>query len=521
MSVVAGITFVAVLIGLILLIPRSATHAAREAVARIGERPDTGSVLAHRTRAQQEIARVDSALADARRAMARPVAPPPVIDTLPPELRAERDSLSAQLRLLTRAMAQAVESPLPPAFRALAQTPALRGNAQVRSWLDSLETVDRLREPFGKLGAGDPVYFSLTARVNELGRSIRDAAALRQSELKARLAPLQPVRPSPAQIEVHIDTMPLVATRVSAQERVAAANRAIRVMRAKNAQIDSALAEARELANLGAPPTAMLAASFVLALFVGFSAAFASEMKNPRIAHPREAESVAGERVLAVVQPTEVVERGRRQTDIGAPPLIDIVSESYRTLYLHLAATGASIPIVTVTGDTPSIVATVASNLAAAAAYEARSTLLVDADPASGAVASVLRITNEPGLMGVLRGTSRWIESIVSTTIGRDRPLDVVPSGSGRMAQATPAAVDSVRNDLTRMERRYDFVVITAPTDYVQLPVNTIIPVQDVVLCARVGATELAELRSAVRSLRGVGRRLHGVVLWDDDTPRF
>jgi succinoglycan biosynthesis transport protein ExoP len=176
---------------------------------------------------------------------------------------------------------------------------------------------------------------------------------------------------------------------------------------------------------------------------------------------------------------------------------------------------------VTVTGDTPSIVATVAANLAAAAAYEARSTLLVDADPASGAVASVLRITNEPGLMGVLRGTSRWIESIVSTTIGRDRPLDVVPSGNGRIAQATPAAVDSVRNDLTRMERRYDFVVITAPTDYVQLPVNTIIPVQDVVLCARVGTTELAELRSAVRSLRGVGRRLHGVVLWDDDTPRF
>lgn len=519
-SVVSGVTFVAVLMGLV-LIPRQASRAAHLAAARVDERPDTNAMLAARLNAMNQLGRADSALADARRAMTRPLTQPTVVDTFPPELRAERDSLSEVLQALSDAMARAAESPLPPAFRALAQTPALSANTQVKVWLDSLETVDRLREPFGALGAGDPVYVSLTARLNELGRSIRDAATLKRSELRARLAPLQPTLPNPAAVEAHLDTMPLIGDRGAAQNRIAEANRALTEMRERNRQIDSTLARSRELANIGAPPIAMLGAAFVLALMAGFSVAFAGEVKNPRVAHTREAESVAGERVLAVVRPTEVVERNRRQSDVLAPPLIDIVSESYRTLYLHLAATGASVPIVTIAGDTASIVATVGANLAAVAAYEARSTLLIDADPVTGAVASVLRIKRDPGLMGILAGKSRWIDAVVSTTIGRDRPLDVVPSGTSRSGTILPGASDDVRAELARMERRYDFIVITAPTDYAQLPTNTIIPAQDVVLCARIGQTPLEELRAAVKSLRGVGRRLHGVVLWDDDTPRF
>ncbi|HEV2643093.1 MAG TPA: hypothetical protein VGT98_10315, partial [Candidatus Elarobacter sp.] len=254
--------------------------------------------------------------------------------------------------------------------------------------------------------------------------------------------------------------------------------------------------------------------------FVGFGVALIGEARHPRIAHVREGEAVSGARVLAVIQPTRMIERGRRKSDMDAPPLIDIVSESYRALYLSLAATGESIPLVTVTGDVPAIVATVAANLAAVAAHEARSTLLVDADPAVSGIASVLRIAPDPGLMGVLSGEVDLIGAVVSTTIGRDRPLDVLPSGHGRMGGATPDAVRTMRETLTRMERRYDFITIAAPTSYVQLATNTIIPVPDVVVCAQVGGTRLDELRAEVRSLRGIGRNVHGIVLWDEETPR-
>lgn len=518
-SIATGLAFVTALIGLV-LIPREASRVARSMTTSIAPRADTAPFAALRTRAESSIAATDSALTDARRVNAAAPLPAPV-DTTPPELRAERDSLRGLLNALGAAMSRASESPLPPAFRALAASPALRSDARVRVWLDSLDQVDRLRAPFGALGAGDPIYVALTARVNDLGRSIRDAAALKRSELRARIAPLLPPPAPPTPSVVHVDTMPLMLALRQRQRELAVATHELDSARAINAHVDTASSRARELANVGAPPIAMLGSALVIALAAGFAFAFAGEVRHPRIAHVREGEAVSGVRVLAVIRPTNVVERARRQADIEAPPLIDIISESYRTLYLHLAATGASVPVVTVTGGIAGVVATVAANLAAAAAYEARSTLLVDADPATHAVASVLRIDPEPGLTGVLAGKADLLESVVSTTIGRDRPLDVLPSGHGGLASAPALNVQQVRDSLARMERRYDFIVISAPSSYVQLASNTIIPAPDVVVCARVGYTRLAELRSELKRLRGVGRTVHGIVLWEEDTPRL
>ena len=521
-TIVAAVAFVVALIGLV-LIPHEATRAARTLTTTVAvARADTSPVRASLDAAARAMASIDSGLADARRRNASAAAPPPApVDTVPPEMRAERDSLNRELATLSQAMARAAESPLPPAFRQLAESTALRGDPRVRVWLDSLDQVDRLRAPFSALGAGDPIYVSLTAKVNELGRAIRDAAATKQSELRARIAPLAPPPPPPTPVVERVDTTHFVTQRAAAQREYDDAAHVLDSMRVVNARADAATSRARDLANVGAPPIAMLAAALVIALAFGFAVSFIGELRHPRLAHVREGEAVSGTRVLAVVERTPIVERSRRSTDVEAPPLVDIVSETYRTLYLHLAATGASVPVVTVTGHIPAVVATVATNLAAVAAYEARSTLLVDADPASNAIASVLRIPSDPGLYGILTGRNDWPRAVVSVTIGRDRPLDVLPAGTGRIGAALPDAVRTVREALGRLERRYDFIVIAAPTSYVQLPTNTIIPAPDVVVCARVGETRLDELRAEVKSLRGIGRVVHGIVLWDEETPRL
>lgn len=518
-SIATGTAFVAALIGLVLL-PREVTRVSRTVVTTTQVRADTTTAATRLIQAEIALRQSDSSLAVARRIAATAVIPQ-VTDTISPALKAERDSLNQLLAALNRDMARAAESPLPPAFKALGQTPALQSDNQVRTLLDSLDQVDKLRAPFGALGAGDPIYVSLTARVNEIGRSIRDAATEKRSELRSRIAPLLPPPAAPAPVSAtHVDTVRIQEVHLAAARAYASATRELDSLREHNAHLDMATVQAREVANVGAPPVAMLAAALVIALAVGFATALTGEMRHPRIAHVREGEAMSGARVLAVIEPTRMVERSRRQADVEAPPLIDIISESYRTLYLHLAATEASIPVVTVAGDLPAIVATIAANLAAVAAYEARSTLLIDADPASNTVASVLRIPSDPGLTGVLAGKLDLGSAIVATTIGRDRPLDVLPSGHGRIGSATPDAIRSVRETLSRMERRYDFIVITAPTSYVQRATNTIIPAPDVIVCARVGVTRLSELRADVRSLRGVGRVVHGIVLWDDETPR-
>ncbi len=520
-SIVTGATFILALIGLILM-PREATRIVRMTSVRPGRTMDTTAAADAVTLARTSIERADSALAAARRVIVlqQPAQTLPA-DTLSPELRAERDSLNGLLRSLSSSIANAQESPLPPAFHALAATPALASDQRVKVLLDSLDQVDKLRAPFGALGAGDPIYVSLTARMNELGRSIRDAAAERRSELRARIAPL--AAPAPAMQTApatRIDTAGFVNARAEATQQFTRARQQLDSLRNANARVDTAATLAREVANVGAPPIAMLAAALVMAVAMGFAVAFIREVRNPRVAHMREGEAVSNVRVLSVIKATSVVERARRQSDFDTPPLIDLTSESYRTLYLHLAATEASIPVVTLAGDVPLVVATVAANLAAIAAYEARTVLLVDGDPSTSAVAAVLRVNSEPGLHGVLSGKTELAGAIVTTKIGRDRPLDVLPSGHGRLGTAPSDEVRKVHDALARMQRRYDFIVIAVPSGQAQLSSNTIIPAPDVILCAQVGVTEIATLRGALKTLRAAGKVVHGIVLWDDEPPR-
>lgn len=522
MSTISGIAFICALIGLVLL-PRETTRLVRSVVQHpTTKTADTATATDALTLAQASIEQADSALAAARRVVA--LQQPRIIvpqDTLSPALRAERDSLGSMLASLDAAMALAAESPLPPAFKSLGSTRALLNNQRVQMWLDSLDQVDKLRAPFGALGAGDPIYVALTARVNELGRSIRDAASDRRSELRARIAPLAAPPPQLPTLQMtHVDTSGFVDARANAVQQYAIARWRLDSLRRVNARIDTAATQARAVANVGAPPIAMLGAALVIALAVGFSLVFVGELRHPRVAHMREGEAVSNVRVLSVIKPSSVVERTRRQSDIGTPHLIDITSERYRTLYLHLAATEASVPVITLTGDVPAVVATIAANVAAVAAYEARSTLLVDGDPARSAIASVLRIESDPGLLGVLSEQVDLSAAIVTTTIGRDRPLDVLPSGHGRMGTATTDAVRRTHDALARMERRYDFIVIAVPSSYAQLATNTIIPAPDVIVCAQVGVTEIADLRGVVKGLRAAGKSVHGIVLWDDEAPR-
>jgi Mrp family chromosome partitioning ATPase len=518
-GIVGGVVFIAALIAFV-LVPRNASRKALAVAARIEAKNDSSPAVAARDRYLAQVTAADSALDAARRA-ANP-APAPVIDTFPPAVRAQRDSLGVELARLNRLIDRAENAPLPTSYRALAASPEVAADPKVRILLDSLAGIERDRNAFGAVGTVDPVYLALTSRANAIGRSIQAVADAKRGEIRGKLALIRPTPAPVAKPTITVDTVKLLGQRATAQQNYSAAARQVDQISVKNSRIDRESARARELSNVGAPPWAMLAAAVVLALAVGFAASFGTELKRPHIADPREAEQVSGARVLTVIRPPEVVvERSRRQADVEAPPLIDVVSESYRTLYLHIASVEASVPIVTITGDDPGIVATVAANLAASAAYEARSTLLVDVDPTTCSVASVLRIRPDPGLSGIITGSSTWPEAIVPTTIGRDRPLDVLPSGTRRSGLPGANVVEEVKKELARMQRRYDFIIIAAPTSYVQRSESSIIPAPDVILCARIAHTTVGGLKTAVDTLRGADMRIHGLVLWDAEMPQL
>jgi Mrp family chromosome partitioning ATPase len=174
--------------------------------------------------------------------------------------------------------------------------------------------------------------------------------------------------------------------------------------------------------------------------------------------------------------------------------------------------------LVTITGDDPAVAATIATNVATAASYDARSVLLVDSELSADLVGSLLRVRGSRGLAEILSGSTDWTEAIASATIGRDRMLDVITSGrAGEPVGGYDPA--PVRYHLARVARRYDLVVLVAPPAQVRRGADSILPAPDVIYCATLGRTPLHELGATVASLRGSGVRVHGVVLWDAGPP--
>jgi Mrp family chromosome partitioning ATPase len=440
-------------------------------------------------------------------------------DTLPPALAARRDSLTAQDAELSKALQRAEMSPLATSYRALASLRELRDDPRVVVLLDSLGDVERARVAFGEGGGVDPIYVALTARLNAIGRSIEGIADGRRAAARAELQQLGGSGPSaPAVLaavqRTHARRDSIVAVDSMARLELAGNRQTVTTLHARAER-------ARELANVGAPPIDLLAASLVLGAALGFAVTFGVEVFKPRVADGDEAERMTGVRTLAVITPSPPnPERMRRKTDRTLSPLINASSTDYRLLYLGLAGTG--LPLVTVTGDESDVVATIASNIAIAGALDSRSTLLVDADPHTAAASGIVAARLAPGVSDVLAGAVSWPEAIVPVVVGRDRSLDVIPAGSDPSA-AWPAehgsrlSAEALRAELSRLARRYDLLVIAAPAGLAQVGPDSVLPGRDVVLTARVAYTTLANLTAAATALRSSGMQLRGTVLWNAD----
>ena len=159
---------------------------AQAVAARIEARTDSSPAVSARDRYLAEINATDSVLNATRRALI-PV-PTPVIDTFPPAVRAQRDSLGAELATLNRLIDRAENAPLPTSFRALAASPTVAADPRVRVLLDSLADVERERNAFGAVGAVDPVYLALTSRATAIGRGRGRHSPIRSSSNAARFA---------------------------------------------------------------------------------------------------------------------------------------------------------------------------------------------------------------------------------------------------------------------------------------------------------------------------------------------
>ena len=513
LAAMCGTVFVGALV-LLVLAPRDARRASREIAPLSTRWRDTVPLLRALESATRRLAIADSALS-ARRALAdRPVYAPPR-DMLSASASAKRDSLIATSAELTRLLDRVENSPLPPSYRALGESRTLRDDARVRALLDSLADVERERDDFGAGGGVDPIFVALTARATAIGRSIQGLAELRRNSVRDSLALFrQPVVSTP--VVVTVDTMGPAQRRDSAQVVRDSATAALVAARHENVVTDRRLREARAQANGLAPPVAILAAALVLGATLGFALSLMIEIVRPRVSDLQEAERVTGARVLAVLRPREIPpERARRKADLRLPPLIDPTSDAYRILASHTSVAGSNRAIVTVTGDVPSVTATIAANIAAVSANEMRRTLLVDTDLAESPVTSVLRLPSADGVSAVLNGSAELSAAAVQALVGRDRWLDVVPTGPQQRGAIANREAEVLREAIVRAARHYELTVVVSPFD----EANDVRVGAAVVVCAHVAHSLVSTLRSAVAALRDSGAQIIGIVLWAAEAP--
>jgi hypothetical protein len=310
---VSILTFIASLVALV-VVPQQARRAAAQLRPVAAQRPDTEPTVAALNEAERQVRAADSTLLAARTQIAQLVAasaagtPDSLAGgvVLTDSMRTRRDSLASQVAQLGQLLTRADNAPLLGSYRALAEAPAMRGDARVRQLLDSLVEIERERESYNAVGGVDPVFVALTARANELGRAIEGMATARRAALRQEIAGLTPAAPTVADIMASRgipDTLEQIGKATSA--RAAAAGVADRLARerAELASLDAREERARELANLGASPPAMLAAALIFGAVIGFGFALVVDVRHPRIADEYESVRATGVRVLGVISP--------------------------------------------------------------------------------------------------------------------------------------------------------------------------------------------------------------------------
>ena len=514
-------TFVTAIVSMI-VVPRAQSRPAAQ-VPTV-PRPDTIGLLADiggaRLRARQAdsllVAARMQVLEQARRRLEDSLAAARLMDSLGLNPVATRDSLRTHIAAVDRLLERAQQAPLPSSYRAVADMPELRQDPRVVALVDSLDDIEREREAFGAVGGVDPIFVALTTRANEIGRAIMSVAAQRRAAAAAELSAMQPIPAASAEVAT-IDTLPLLAARDSAILVMGQVEAELERRRARATALDLQEERARERANAVAPPLALLAAAFVLSAVIGFGMAFFRELRNPRVANAAELERYLGVRVLSTVETTVPnAERGRREADRAAPPYFDPHAEGYQLAYLGLATDHPALLTVTVAGDDASIAAVVACNLAAVAAEEARSTLVLDLDPRSNASAA-LRARVTPGFSDVQAGRAEWPDVTIQAQVGRDKSVDLVPRGLGRVN--AEEAVALLARDADRLARYYDAIVVLAPPEIIATGLASALPGPDLVYCAQPSLTPLRGLRAELDTLRMAGSEVRGIMLWEAERP--
>ena len=560
MASVGAVVVIATLL-LFVLVPQRVDRALAAQIAALSPERDTLLLHVDLLAARRALTRLETSIAAAAIATRADATPPRFAAATadssvvaPTPLAGDSAAHDLQQQLMRIRQAPLVES-----YRALADTRLLRDDARVRGMIDSIEQLHAEREAYAALSGPDARYALMTARLTQLGQHLTRLAESTYATALASAVATEAVTRAVAAVDTATAAPLLVVrppmtdsalehSRTAAADTVARTERALLDAATLNADLRARRKALRARMALDIPPMAMLLASLVLGLVLGFAVVLWRELRRPTVGDEQELEALTRTRVIVHRAATASLRatRARRRADEHVPAILQPTDAAWPLLHLTLSRIGDVSRYVEVVADQPLLAGAVALNLSAVAAHESRATVLVDAAQRSGALLSLLPTSVLTTASTTMAATSRYTDADTahdtvpnaaadaatehsvhsrwdaprSLAIGRDTFIDIVLPRRVRSRQtgrdlgvARDAA--SIVDDLQRLAVHHDLAVYVTDHDLNQhVPLET-----DVVLCARPGVTTLAWLSHTMRQLEDRGRRVRAVVLWSADFP--
>jgi succinoglycan biosynthesis transport protein ExoP len=247
---------------------------------------------------------------------------------------------------------------------------------------------------------------------------------------------------------------------------------------------------------------------FALGLVLGAGAAFVLESLDRRLKDSDDVETATGLTVLGVVP----FDMPGEATPAESHPM-SVRSEAYRKVRTNLAfvtESGAPKSIIITSAASSEGKTSLAVNLAIAGARAGQRVVLVDADLRRPMVHTYLQITDQPGLVDVLAGTTELSDAIRFTEKGH---FDVLTSGPVPSNPNELIGSETMLKTIRQLELDYSTVIIdTPPVLPVADALHLSVCVDAVVIVTRLGETTRDRLRRAKESLVNVHANIVGVV---------
>jgi capsular exopolysaccharide synthesis family protein len=472
------------------------------------------------------------------------------------ELQAQRTDVNGERAALERLVADANAAQAAPGqpspFRRLLAFPTLLKNQATAALLSSLITLDNQRaDLLLRRKPKDPDVVALNANIRELEGQVRAVVQTYLDGLRQQVASLDA---SLAGFEGRLKKIPAKEVhfaRLQRSNQVLTEIYTLLQTRLKESEIAQAVedpsAQVVDEAFQPELPVAprrglnLLLAGF-LGLGLGLTGAFGREWLDTTVHSRDDIQAATGVSVLGIIPHIRDARAKYRFARRQKAPAIGLreagmslalaagrdlqgpVSEAYRALRTNLAFVRPERPPKTIafTSAAPEDgKSTSVANLAATLAQQGLKVLVIDADMRRGTLHRVFAGVREPGLSELLVGRAELEAAIQDVDLGPSGRVHLIAGGPPPPNPAELLASNRLRQLLDRLEPHYDAILLDCP------PVNIVTDAavvgtqaDGVLVVARAGKTQRAELAFSVEQLRTVRVSVLGAVLNDFELKR-